>query len=337
MNKTDKKNDLTVNYSQGDKKWWTGRSSNQNFDIQYWHEVINVQNINDLKNLNDLNTAFLGYACDEGVRRNLGRPGAVKGPEMIRERLSKLPVHFTNKHIVDFGNFECVKNDMESCQNALRLAIRDLISNNVFPIVFGGGHDLAYGHFFGIYDALKHTSKRKIGVINFDAHFDLRELETKPNSGTPFNQIITELNEEGEDVDYFAIGIQQQSNTKSLFQTAKEKNVMFSTNYECESTTQEISLLKHKLRPFIEKNDYLYITIDMDGFSSAYAPGVSSPSPLGFTPFFVFKLLLFLFDSKKVISCDIAELNPKFDRDNLTANLAAKIVDFIVTNNSLQN
>ena len=30
------------------------------------------------------------------------------------------------------------------------------------------------------------------------------------------------------------------------------------------------------------------------------------------------------------IFCDIAELNPKLDRDNLTANLAAKLVDFMV-------
>jgi formiminoglutamase len=80
----------------------------------------------------------------------------------------------------------------------------------------------------------------------------------------------------------------------------------------------------------IDSCDHIYITIDLDGFSSAYAPGVSAPSPLGFTPYFVFKMLRFLFDTKKIISCDIAELNPTLDRDNVTANLAAKLVDFIV-------
>ncbi len=68
----------------------------------------------------------------------------------------------------------------------------------------------------------------------------------------------------------------------------------------------------------------------MDGFSSAYSPGVSAPSPLGFTPYFVFKILSFLFDTRKVISFDIAELNPSLDRDKLTASLAAKIIDFVV-------
>ncbi|HCD99044.1 MAG TPA: formimidoylglutamase, partial [Flavobacteriaceae bacterium] len=47
----------------------------------------------------------------------------------------------------------------------------------------------------------------------------------------------------------------------------------------------------------------------------AYAPGVSAPSPMGFSPFFVVEMLRFLFETNKVISCDIAELNPLFDRD----------------------
>jgi formiminoglutamase len=68
----------------------------------------------------------------------------------------------------------------------------------------------------------------------------------------------------------------------------------------------------------------------MDGFSSAYAPGVSAPSPLGFAPSFVYEALAFLFQSKKVISCDIAELNPDFDVDDSTAGLAARLVDYIV-------
>ena len=89
---------------------------------------------------------------------------------------------------------------------------------------------------------------------------------------------------------------------------------------------------KNKLNTFIKEVDYLYITIDLDGFSSAYAPGVSAPSPLGFTPHFAYKVLAFLFKSKKVISLDIAELNPDFDIDENTANLAAKIIDYMILN-----
>ena len=74
------------------------------------------------------------------------------------------------------------------------------------------------------------------------------------------------------------------------------------------------------------------MTIDLDGFSSAYAPGVSAPSSDGFSPIFVYKILDFLLLSKKVISCDIAELNPDFDINENTSTLASRLVDYIAQN-----
>ena len=66
------------------------------------------------------------------------------------------------------------------------------------------------------------------------------------------------------------------------------------------------------------------------GFSSAYAPGVSAPSSLGMEPLFVLELLKHIFKSNKIVSCDIAELNPTYDIDGITASLAARLVDIIV-------
>ena len=88
--------------------------------------------------------------------------------------------------------------------------------------------------------------------------------------------------------------------------------------------------LKKKLQNFMGQVDHLYLSIDMDGFSSAFAPGVSAPSPLGFEPKVVFKLLKWILNSKKVRACDIAELNPSYDQDEQTARLAATLIDFIV-------
>jgi len=316
---------INAKYCPAKKSFWQGRESNPDIENQYWYQEIKLI---DAENEHvRANVAILGYVCDEGVRRNRGRIGASEGPKAIRERLAKLPVHFDGKIITDLGDVVCIDDDMEACQILFSNYIYKIIKQGVFPIGIGGGHDMAYAHFIGINKAIKNTGK--IGIINFDAHFDLRSIEQKANSGTPFNQILTEFND---NVRYFAIGIQQQSNTKELFRIAKNKDVEFVINYDCESSSVEMNLLKNKLNVFIDNVDYLYITIDMDGFSSAYAPGVSAPSPLGFTPYFIFKVLSFLLKTKKVISFDIAELNPSLDRDNLTANLAAKIIDFIVMN-----
>ncbi|PCH77358.1 MAG: formimidoylglutamase [Flavobacteriaceae bacterium] len=325
-----------AHYKAAQQSNWEGRASNPDMGNQYWYQEVKLLDLTSMDTTalvdENIDIALLGYVCDEGVRRNRGRIGAALGPKAIRERLAKHPVHFTNKRIADVGDVYCIEDDMENCQDALSAVISTMLKQQIFPIAIGGGHDMSYGHFMGIWDAVKNTDKKKVGIINFDAHFDLRPVEGRPNSGTPFNQIIKELRAEGQEVDYFAIGIQQQSNTRELFEIAKKKNVSYAINYECESTSHEMNVLKDRLTDFIAKNDAIYITVDMDAFSSAYAPGVSAPSALGFTPYFLFKMLDFLFASKKVISCDIAELNPSLDRDNVTATLVAKIVDYMVMN-----
>jgi len=131
-------------------------------------------------------------------------------------------VHFNYKNVADFGNIICIDKYIESCQLALSKVISLLISKRIFPIAIGGGHDMAYRHFMEIRDAIKNRPKRNIGIINFNAYFDLHSIKRKSNLGTPFNQIITELEKSNETVDYFIIGIQRQSNTKKLLEIAKK-------------------------------------------------------------------------------------------------------------------
>jgi formiminoglutamase len=79
---------------------------------------------------------------------------------------------------------------------------------------------------------------------------------------------------------------------------------------------------------FMEDVDYIYTTIDLDGFSSAYAPGVSAASPMGFSPAIVLESLKLILESKKLVGIDVVELNPDFDRDNQTAKLAASLIHY---------
>lgn len=315
--------ELKVIYQCGNKKNYSGRKSE--LKNQYWHQQLTFSCIEKTQNNNSNSIGIIGYECDEGVKRNQGRIGARKGPKSIRKKLGKLPFHLKNKNIIDFGNVICVDDYMEDCQRALSKSISTLIKNKVFPIAIGGGHDIAFANFNGIKDAIKHSPKNKIGIINFDAHFDLRNIKNKSNSGTPFNQILNQ----NKSASYFAIGIQQQSNIKELFELADKNKVTYVSNLDCETFNDN---LKEKLYNFIKKVDFLYLTIDLDGFSSAYAPGVSAPSPNGFSPGFIYKVLNFILKSKKVISCDIAELNPNFDIDQNTALLAARLVDYIAQN-----
>jgi len=315
-----------LNYDSPKKELWKGRTSASKLNVQYWSQQIECINLqNDLTEVEKPDFAIIGYACDEGVRRNQGRVGAKNGPEAIRKQLSRLAFNHPPKRIIDIGNIRDVNQDMEKSQAALSLVTEQLLTQNIFPIVLGGGHDVAYGHFTGIERAVQKRGINSIGIINFDAHFDLRPLKELPNSGTPFYQILNEYENRTE---YFALGIQSVSNSPELFKIAKEKGVKYLLNDICELTS--IEEVKNQLNSFVQQHDYLYLTIDLDGFSSAYAPGVSAPSPVGFSPSFIFKVLKYLFKTQKVVALDLAELNPKYDQDANTARLAAHLLNAVV-------
>lgn len=312
-------------YSKPNKDLWTGRISDQQL---YLHEKVEFA---DLIRSNFTTTqktfALLGYACDEGVRRNKGRVGASEGPDAIRRQLAKMPNHLKeDSQFFDIGSIQCLDGDMEAAQSNVSNSVDHLLKNNAFPILLGGGHDIAYGHFNGIREYL--GKGKSIGIINFDAHFDLRNNTNGNNSGTPFYQIAHDAAKDGSAFNYLCLGIRKDANDNNLIKTAERLGVKYMSFIKfsmCYAKTVVRTLLE-----FIAQVDYLYVTIDLDGFSSAYATGVSAPSPFGFSPLVVLETLELIIKSKKMVSFDIAEMNPKYDSDDQTAKLAASLVHFVM-------
>lgn len=313
------------NYTSPNPGPWTGRTSEAQL---YLHEKVILRPFFELNVQHDNAFAFLGYCCDEGVRRNFGRSGAVDGPDTIRTALAKMPNHLPPQAtLFDVGNIHCANADMETVQSELAKAVDNLLEAKVFPLVIGGGHDIAYGHYNGIKQFLKGTTK-SIGILNFDAHFDFRNNDMGNNSGTPFYQIAKDCKKDGGPFHYMCLGIRKDANSRVLFETATELGVRFIENGQF--NLYHLKTVKREVERFMKTVDYIYATIDLDGFSSAYAPGVSAASPMGFPPDIVLEILGILIESKKFISLDIAEMNPKYDVDNQTAKLAASLLHFVI-------
>ena len=68
----------------------------------------------------------------------------------------------------------------------------------------------------------------------------------------------------------------------------------------------------------------LYISLDLDGFDPAFAPGVSHHEPGGLTSRQVIDLIHNI--DAEVIGADIVEYNPHRDFQDMTAFLAAKMM-----------
>ncbi len=324
------------NYKATEEKFWSGRVDDLNdIDSFRMHQIIQLVDLNELKSkkveLSTLNICFIGFCCDEGIRRNLGRKGARLGPEYIRKEFANLPVTFENNvKIYDAGDIFCPDNNMEEAQEQLKFAIKIILDNKLFPIVLGGGHELALGHFDGISDHLKEKTKKNtdIGIINFDAHFDLRPYNKEGSSGTMFSQIADKCLLQEKKFSYMCLGIQTYANTISLFKKAESLGVKYILAKDfLESNYENIFL---EIDSFINKHRHIYLTICSDVFNSAFVPGVSAMQPFGMNPETVLIFLKRVLKSKKVISLDIAEVSPRFDQDKHSAKLIAVIIYAVI-------
>ena len=102
----------------------------------------------------------------------------------------------TNVTVYDVGNIDGPNYSLEELQESLSQAIQRMYQLGIQPIVLGGGHGTAYGHYLGIQSSLE--KDEQLAVINLDAHFDLRPYDqTGPNSGTGFRQMADHAKDKG--------------------------------------------------------------------------------------------------------------------------------------------
>lgn len=316
-------------YQAPDKKYWQGRTDYEDGAKGLrWHQYIKHLKLTQDVHLSgqQQNIAFLGFCCDEGVRRNKGRVGAQQGPDTLRQAMASLPVHFDTEHtaLFDAGNVICPNRNLETAQELLGQKVAHLLQHGFTPIVLGGGHEIAYGHYLGIHRHLKSHPEADFGIINIDAHFDLRSYSRDSSSGTPFRQIYDLRRNHNKAFNYFCLGIQEMGNTRALFETASQTQTSWLPAEELRES--KLETVKKQLDDWMSKRDWIYLTLDLDGISAAHAPGVSAPTAFGLDPFVVKEIMLHLLRSGKVLSIDIAELSPVYDQDNRTAKLAAGLI-----------
>jgi formiminoglutamase len=315
---------------------WSGRvDAEDGLEGRRWHQVVRYINLEKdqlpLLTSSQKGITILGFCTDEGVRRNQGRVGAKGGPDQIRKYIMSLPVHFQHTHaLIECGNVYCESENLEQAQEEAGQTIFRFLSHSFLSVVLGGGHEIAYGHFLGIASFLEREKKLdQLGVINLDAHFDLRRSSVA-SSGTPFLQMANYLTSRELPFAYFCIGIQESGNTQALFQVADSLHVKYIQAGDVHMVYKD-QLLK-QIDEFIATKKYIYLTICLDVFAAAYAPGVSAPTANGILPDIAIEVITYLMKSKKVIACDLAELNPDFDTDDRTARLASKLIYTVVQN-----
>lgn len=308
-------------YKPADMSIWMGRIDDDSSATSLrWHQ--SVTPLSDKPQPPGI--ALLGVASDAGVQRNLGRSGAAAGPDAIRRVLADQACHL-QRPIYDVGNLSCEQDNLAALQEEQAALVQQLLAQQHFPLLLGGGHEIAFGSFLGLARQLApEKDAAPIGIINFDAHFDLRKAAT-PTSGTPFLQIAEECRAKEIPFHYCCLGISEVANTKALFAQADQLGVLYLKDEELNSW--QLPQVEQRLKEFIRPCQAIYLSIDLDVLPAATAPGVSAPAGRGVPLPELEQLLAFIRSvaRDRLRVADIAEYNPNYDLDGRTARVAARL------------
>jgi agmatinase len=191
-------------------------------------------------------------------------------------------------------------------------AARRVVRDGKFLIALGGEHSISAA----LVRAVRERH-RNLSVLQIDAHADLRDrYQDSPNSHACVMRRIHELG-----VPAVAVGIRNYSLNEARFIRKHDKRII--TARTCRETVDWIDEAVEAL------SDAVYLTVDVDGFDPAYAPGTGTPEPGGLDWYQVADLLAAVARARTLVGCDLVEVRP-IPPNTVTEFLAAKLLYRII-------
>jgi agmatinase len=185
---------------------------------------------------------------------------------------------------------------------------RKVVRDGKFLIGLGGEHSISSGLVRAV-----QTRYKNVSVLQIDAHADLRDSY----QGSPWSHacVMRRIHDLG--VDAVAVGIRNYSADEAAFIKKADKKIV--TARRCRESGIWI-----EEAVAAEARD-VFVTIDIDGFDPAYAPGTGTPEPGGLDWYQVTDLLAAVAKSRRIVGADVVEVRP-IPGNNVTEFLAAKLV-----------
>jgi formiminoglutamase len=261
------------------------------------------------------------------VRRNDGRPGAAAAPTAIRNWLYRL-TPWDAVHAVDLGAWPLldmgdvrIAGNLEQSQAALAEVVAAILTAGAVPVILGGGHETAYGHYLGYVRAGRQTA-----ILNLDAHLDVRPCHGEQgHSGSPFRQALDHPTQPLRGDCYTVLGAQPYSVSRAhqLYVQGHGGVIHWATQVQ----SRLVSLFEEECRRLAANSSgSLYVTLDADVAHQADVPGVSAVNPLGLSCHELAECAAAAGACPAVSSFEIVEINPSLDRDGQSARWAALVV-----------
>jgi len=231
------------------------------------------------------------------------RPGTRFGPAGIRFFSGNLETYspFLDKDLEDVDFIDAGDVDVPASSEGMVRTVYSFMRNIDIPVMLGGEHSVT----FPVVKALKERYEN-LTVVHFDAHADLRDVY----SGTVYSHacVMRRILELGCEIVHVGV----RSGTAEEFNLIRENPLL--------------NLIEIKRLPEVLKDKQnVYLSIDIDYFDPAFAPGTGTPEPCGGVPVEFFPII-YNFPPVNVVGFDVVEVSPPYDFSGITQMLAAKIV-----------
>jgi agmatinase len=266
-----------------------------------------------------LDIALVGVPMDLGVSN---RPGARFGPRAVRtiERIG--PYHPTFRGVpkaavraADVGDVPFrSRYSLEESLEDIEQYYAALAAQGVRPLSVGGDHSITY-------PILKALGKHEpVGLIHIDAHCDTMGAYdgSKFHHGGPFRLAVLDGVLDPERT--IQIGIRGSANMFWEFSHASGMTVIYMEDF----MRMGVAAVAERARAVVG-NGPVYVSIDVDGFDPAYAPGTGTPEVGGLEAREGLALLRAL-GGLDFVGADVVEVAPQYDPTTNTSQLAAQLL-----------
>lgn len=277
----------------------------------------------------DAKVCIMGIPFDLATSLN---KGAAKAPERIRELsvdmsdLGEDMIPIRDDVLYDLGDIPTTLN-WEDYFNQVEQEALELMQYKKFSLFIGGDHSVTIPlhKAFGKYQrSIKENAK--IGVIHFDAHYDL----CPEYDGHPWSHACTEARAlddviNGEDLTFVGIRVAEASEIEIL------KNNPEITTFTARDVYKEgVESICQKIIEHYRDYDAVYLTLDIDVLDPAYAPGTGTPSMGGLSSRELLEIVRCLLNEVSIQAMDIVEVAPTLDVNDITSWAALGIIQLVL-------
>ena len=241
--------------------------------------------------------------------RNSRNIGANLAPNIIRKYLYSLSIINENLRIADLGNLKMSDNPQDTYYGLRDLSI-ELIEKDIVLLIIGGTQDLTYGNFLA-YSELE----KEVNIVSIDSKFDLECDDNGINSQNYMSKIVSEK-------------------AKFLYNFSNISYQKYLVSQEDIKLMDELLFDSYRLghiRIDLKETETILrtanlVSFDIGAIKQADAPARNNPSPNGFFSNEACQISRYAGLSESVSSFGIYEVNPEFDNNYQTSNLAAQII-----------